>query len=391
MSKEQATFRFDEKISPAKRAAVLNELIAQHLLVVGQTGSGKTTTTLSLLNRLQQLNQTTIVLDPTGEYAQLPNVISYQLGNNAYLEPGTLSADELQEVLRLKLTPGLQNKLEQAINALRIQYNLVKQNSPYKNCGRKTTDYQHALEQLGTWATDYDISQLFNQLIEEFVVPYPDDRANYQLLGQQYDRLAINRNWGLLTTIRERIESVMFTTIFDTRRHPGTFKTELNFILKMFLSHRSTHRTLVIDLSVLKDYEESQRALISFLMKKILKLRLRAHQELPVNIVIDEAHRYLPQNEEQLADNGIFQVLREGRKLFLKVILTTQSPLDLPAPLRSQFSNVVIHRLVDDNEINCLGNFANEAIKIKHLPVGDAYLKLLNQEMPVKVALPSWP
>lgn len=391
MSKEQATFRFNEKISPAKRAAVLNELIAQHLLVVGQTGSGKTTTTLSLLNRLQQLNQTTIVLDPTGEYAQLPNVISYQLGNNAYLEPGTLSADELQEVLRLKLTPGLQNKLEQAINALRIQYNLVKQNSPYKNCGRKTIDYQHALEQLGTWATDYDISQLFNQLIEEFVVPYPDDRANYQLLGQQYDRLAINRNWGLLTTIRERIESIMFTTIFDTRRHPGTFKTELSFILKMFLSHRSTHRTLVIDLSVLKDYEESQRALISFLMKKILKLRLRAHQELPVNIVIDEAHRYLPQNEEQLADNGIFQVLREGRKLFLKVILTTQSPLDLPAPLRSQFSNVVIHRLVDDNEINCLGNFANEAIKIKHLPVGDAYLKLLNQEMPVKVALPSWP
>ena len=391
MSKEQATFRFNEKISPAKRAAVLNELIAQHLLVVGQTGSGKTTTTLSLLNRLQQLNQTTIVLDPTGEYAQLPNVISYQLGNNAYLEPGTLSADELQEVLRLKLTPGLQNKLEQAINALRIQYNLVKQNSPYKNCGRKTIDYQHALEQLGTWATDYDISQLFNQLIEEFVVPYPDDRANYQLLGQQYDRLAINRNWGLLTTIRERIESIMFTTIFDTRRHPGTFKTELSFILKMFLSHRSTHQTLVIDLSVLKDYEESQRALISFLMKKILKLRLRAHQELPVNIVIDEAHRYLPQNEEQLADNGIFQVLREGRKLFLKVILTTQSPLDLPAPLRSQFSNVVIHRLVDDNEINCLGNFANEAIKIKHLPVGNAYLKLLNQKMPVKVALPSWP
>ncbi|MGY0220992.1 hypothetical protein ACW18Z_04775 [Limosilactobacillus fermentum] len=38
-----------------------------------------------------------------------------------------------------------------------------------------------------------------------------------------------------------------------------------------------------------------------------------------------------------LARNGIFQVLREGRKLGLSMIMTTQSPLDLPAELRSQF------------------------------------------------------
>lgn len=63
---------------------VRRPLTARHLLVVGQTGSGKTTTTLALLNELQQT-------DPTGEYAQLPNAVTYRLGANAYLEGGDLT------------------------------------------------------------------------------------------------------------------------------------------------------------------------------------------------------------------------------------------------------------------------------------------------------------
>ena len=74
-----------------KQVAV-NFLKAHHLLIVGQTGSGKTTTTLSLLDQFQHENQTAIVLDPTGEYAQLPNAVTYTLGENAYLEAGKLSA-----------------------------------------------------------------------------------------------------------------------------------------------------------------------------------------------------------------------------------------------------------------------------------------------------------
>lgn len=330
MSNEQEIFSFNDKVSREKQQQMVARILARHLLIVGQTGSGKTTTTLSLLNYLQHRNQTTIVLDPTGEYAQLPNAITYKLGVNAYLEAGSLSANELQEVLQLTSSQDFQDKLNQAITALRIQHNLVEKDKAYIKCGQKIQNYQHYLEQLGNWAVDYDLSQLVNQLIEEFIIPFADDRADYHLLGQQYDRLAINHNWGMLTTLRERIDSEMFKTVFDTVSHPGSFKTELSFILKMFLTQRSTHRTLVIDLSLLKRYEDSQRALISFLMKKILNMRFQAPQQLPVNIVIDEAHRYLPQDQKKLPDNGIFQALREGRKLHLKVTLTTQSRLICP-------------------------------------------------------------
>ncbi|WP_302118334.1 ATP-binding protein [uncultured Limosilactobacillus sp.] len=387
MSNEQEIFSFNDKVSREKQQQMVARILARHLLIVGQTGSGKTTTTLSLLNYLQHRNQTTIVLDPTGEYAQLPNAITYKLGVNAYLEAGSLSANELQEVLQLTSSQDFQDKLNQAITALRIQHNLVEKDKAYIKCGQKIQNYQHYLEQLGNWAVDYDLSQLVNQLIEEFIIPFADDRADYHLLGQQYDRLAINHNWGMLTTLRERIDSEMFKTVFDTVSHPGSFKTELSFILKMFLTQRSTHRTLVIDLSLLKRYEDSQRALISFLMKKILNMRFQAPQQLPVNIVIDEAHRYLPQDQKKLPDNGIFQALREGRKLHLKVTLTTQSPLDLPAKLRSQFSNGIIHCLIDDNEIKSL---EMNDLGVKGLNVGEAYLKVSDQTAPVTVTKPNW-
>lgn len=121
--------------------AMVNQRTGQpvrHLLVVGQTGSGKTTTTLALLNELQQT-------DPTGEYAQLPNAVTYRLGANAYLEGGRLDAGELQEVLGLALPPRLDHQLSRAINALRIQRNLLQQAGPLKKINQPLAQYQALL------------------------------------------------------------------------------------------------------------------------------------------------------------------------------------------------------------------------------------------------------
>lgn len=111
------------------------DLVKRHLLVVGQTGSGKTTTTLSLLNQLQKANYTTIIFDPTGEYAQLPNAVTYRLGDNAYLEAGQLSSDQLQEALDLPLNDELIAKVRSAVTALRIQENITQQKTVYRKLG----------------------------------------------------------------------------------------------------------------------------------------------------------------------------------------------------------------------------------------------------------------
>ena len=366
-------------------------LLQHHLLIVGQTGSDKTTSTLSLLSQLQLLNQTAIILDPTGEYRRLPNAITYRLGDNCYLEAGKLTADQLLAALQLQAGTAVRTKIRQAISDLRIQHNVHADSGIYRRLGRSLAAYHQDEDQLDTWASDYPVQMLFSQLIEEFVVPYLDDRADYTLLGQQYDRPAINRQWALLTSVHDQVASPVFRALFDTAHHPGTMKSELNFVLKMFLHHHSQHRTLVVDLSLLKKYESSQRLIISLLLKEILRLRLHGTMRFPVNVVIDEAHRYLPKDERDLADNGIFQLLREGRKLALKMILTTQSPLDLPARLRSQFGDLLVHRLLDKNEVACLPSRGLTIQNTEKLAVGQAELCILGEAPTlVHVNLPDW-
>ncbi|MGN1283663.1 MAG: ATP-binding protein [Limosilactobacillus sp.] len=368
-----------------------NAMFSRHLLIVGQTGSGKTTSTLSLLSQLQQLNQTAIILDPTGEYKKLPNAITYRLGDNCYLEAGRLTADQLLAALQLRGSSVLKTKLRQAIIDLRIQRNIRTVQGPYRRMGRSLDSHRRDEQQLGAWASDYPLADLFAQLIEEFVIPYADDRADYTLLGQQYDRSAINRAWPVLTAIHDQLASPIFQKLFDTGRHAGTMKSELNFILKMFLHQQSSHRTLVVDLSLLKDYEESQRLVISVLLKEILRLRLCDNAGFPVNVVIDEAHRYLPKDEHDLADNGIFQLVREGRKLNLKMLLTTQSPLDLPARLRAQFGDLLVHRLLDQTEVASLPGAGVTTAVTSRLPVGKAELCILGESPAlVQVNLPQW-
>lgn len=368
------------------------DLVKRHLLVVGQTGSGKTTTTLSLLDQLQKANYTTIIFDPTGEYAQLPNAVTYRLGDNAYLEAGQLTSDQLQEALDLPLNDELAAKMRSAVTALRIQENITQQKAIYRKLGVPINQYERQAAKLGAWSRSFASARLAQQLIEELVIPYPDDRADYHLLGQQYDRQTINRLWGAITAIQAELSSERFRVLFDPDPHPGVFKTELNFVIKMFLTHQTSHRTLVIDLSALKQFESSQRTVISLLLKNLLNSRLQGKASFPVNIVIDEAHRYLPTDERQLADNGIFQVLREGRKVNLSMTLTTQSPLDLPARLRSQFAHLLIHHLASADEMTSLAQGHHFSLEqLMNLTTGQALLVLPKQaNQLINVNLPDW-
>lgn len=282
--------------------------------------------------------------------------------------------------------------MDRAINALRIQRNLLQRPGALKKIGRPQAEYQDLLNQLSAWARDYDIASLPQQLVEESVVPFADERADYSLLGQKYDREQVNREWGTLTDFRERLASPAFRDLFDTQAHPGVAKTELGFVLKMFLQHRTSHRTLVIDLSFLRRYERQQGALISYLLKVVLNDRLaqRENWHRPVKIVIDEAHRYLPTTEQGLNQNGIFQVLREGRKVNLQLVVTTQSPLDLPARLRSQFSRAIVHRVTSQDELAALPSPLDLAATAA-LPTGEARLLVLGEPTElVQVHQPQW-
>lgn len=331
----------------------LEELVRHHLLIVGQTGSGKTTTTLALLNDLQRTSSSAIILDPTGEYSALPNSQHYTFGENCYLDAGRWGGRCLLEVLYINHHDFQAELVDRAIQSLRIELNIYRRRQTYQKIGRSTSDFIADVKRLGSWAKSYPITLLPDQLIEEMVVPFSDQRANYHLLGQEYDRQLIAQQWQLVTALRERLAESSFRRLFDTTTHPQAVSYELSFVLQMYLTKRAK-KNLVIDLSKLHEKGAAQRLLISLIFNQMLIIRSRNTSEFPVAVVIDEAHRYLPVDSRQLADNGIFRLLREGRKAGLSVVMTTQSTLDLPDRLRSQFANLLVHHLASREELSYL-------------------------------------
>lgn len=363
------------------------KIVNHHLLITGQTGSGKTTTTLSLIDQLQKINRTTIILDPTGEYTVIPNAVVYHLGKDSYLDAGQLSIPELFDLF--SIDKQLSNQLAAAVTSLRIENNIYGKKSVYKKIGKKIAEFNTDVQQLGNWASDYHVEQLANQIIEEMIVPLSNEDANYRLLGQAYDHHSINHWWSSILALQTKLANRLYQNLFDTYGHVGKYKYELNYLIKMFLNQQSDHKTLVIDLSLLKGQSQMQRVIVSVLARQMLDWRLKSQYRFPVRLVIDEAHRYLPVKEQGLADNGIFQIAREGRKVGLGLILTTQSPLDLPARLRSQFTNHIIHRLTSPEEMASFGS--NDLSNVTELGNGEVYFTSdLTLPQKLNVALPQW-
>ncbi|MCQ2570327.1 MAG: ATP-binding protein, partial [Limosilactobacillus sp.] len=106
-----------------------------------------------------QANQTTIVFDPTGEYAKLPNTITYRFGDNAYLDPGNLSWPQLQQLLQLPPVTQLQEQqIEQAIQTLRYQANVANVKQPWDWRGQAQATWEEMLRRLGSWSDSYRVT-----------------------------------------------------------------------------------------------------------------------------------------------------------------------------------------------------------------------------------------
>lgn len=351
------------------------QLVDKHMLITGQTGSGKTCTARSLIYQLQKENETVIILDPTGEYTKLPNMVVYTLGENAFIDPGGLGVDQLLKVLDIKTSNLLTNKVEQAIESLKIQENIVGRKEIYLKLGLPIDDHQNKVEKLKPWMNRYPFNLLAKQSIEEFVVPKKDDTADYTLVGQVYDRERINQCWDDFMILDQRIRGQRFLEVFGTKNQTGRSKYDIDYILSLFLEKRSMRRSLVLDLSRLKKYGNSQKYLMSLILKKILTKRMSAGSKFKVSLFIDEAHRYLPQNEFDMSENGFFQLLREGRKYGVSLVLATQSPLDISPKLLSQMSNFIIHRTSILDELEYL-NIEVPFEILNKLDVGQAVIYL---------------
>lgn len=94
---------------------------------------------------------------------------------------------------------------------------------------------------------------------------------------------------------------------------------------------------------------------------------------LPVNLVLEEAHRYVAEHPTDFALNAtrIFErVAKEGRKYGLFITLASQRPSELSCTVLSQCSNYVVHRIQNPEDLQHVRRmtpFISEAV-LSRLP-----------------------
>ncbi|TGE75311.1 ATP-binding protein [Weissella confusa] len=352
-----------------------DDLLRQHLLITGATGSGKSTSAVTILHGLLATNQSAIIIDPTGEYTTLPNAVVAKLGRNAFIDYERLTGAELAGFFGATGSEEIE-KVADAWQSLKLQMNVVKQPGIYGKVGREWAVHEQLLGKLYHYPQPADMTLLPAQLQQEFAVPVDD----FDLIGQEIDHEAFRKLLPIVRRMTRLVADSRFQKLMNLpqrdRDASVAMRTDVMYLMQLFSTQRSSHKFLVIDVSDYADDLGLGKVIVSLLMTALLRLNQTLPNTLPVTVLIDEAHRYL--SEADLASDGIFRVAREGRKAGLYLMLTTQSPLDLPAQLLGQFGNYLIHRLNTMSDVANLPSLVPIAKRIAEQGVGEAILSGIN-------------
>lgn len=156
-----------------------------------------------------------------------------------------------------------------------------------------------------------------------------------------------------------RIKSLMHRPDFAFfRQDKGDIRKYKRKILGLFCSDekvRKKNQIINIDLSSVEDeVVEVISCVITRILYESVK-EIKPRNTFPVNLVLEEAHRYIGNNIQNsfLKANLIFErVAKEGRKFGLFLLVSSQRPSELSKTVLSQCSNFIVHRIQNPEDLS---------------------------------------
>mgnify|MGYP005832695411 FL=1 len=286
----------------------IKDVVSQHLSVIAATGSGKSYAVGVIIEELMKpINKASvIVIDPHGEYGTLADIQNHPDFRDDSYRPSVrvfrkeniklkISELDLEDFLgMLGLTEKMQAFFVQAYYRLSNSRNFTK-----------------------------------NQLRLE-IESLSDDNNQSTISGilWRYDNIIMRRS------------------IFDDYQHTP---------LKEFFS---IGQLSILDLSGLGESE--QQLITSVLLRRLFDARegtinQRYHEDkdrekylpYPVFVVLEEAHRFAPQNGEAKSKTVLKTILSEGRKFGIGVCMVSQRPSKLDSDSLSQCMTQVTMKIIN--------------------------------------------
>lgn len=410
--------------SPSTEVKVnLQSIFGRHCAIVGTTGGGKSYTVSKLIESLISTGNKAILIDATGEYDGL-----YEKSTTINIGDGThvfhysqLTIDDIFFLLRPSSKTQVP-KLMEAIRSLKIvklnnNLNLTKEvtnddrsketvitkieNGLLKKAGSDKRPYEEFyfrnIASIEDGNSDFDIEKLTFQLTQECIW---DSGSKWE--GNPRAKIDIPEKWGernesdisycisLISRINNIINSSIYQNIFGFKK--GISKDDITNILDEFIN--GDDNLLRLNFGNIPFDFQVREILANAIGKYLLnKARNKTFSDNPILILMDEAHQFLNKSiKDEYFDSqpldAFDSIAKECRKHGLFLCIATQMPRDIPQGTLSQMGTFIVHRLINHNDKEAIGNACSSANKntLEFLPIlgeGEAILTGVDFPMPI--------
>ena len=208
-------------------------------------------------------------------------------------------------------------------------------------------------------------------LSDDFSLPSykPNQKFNFNLLEDSLDiAILYEESYGnrqirdYCSSMITRFKSLQERDDFDFLKSDVdiTYRNYRNKLLGIYKKkgvegYFKKSQITIIDLNSAEDeIVEVVSCVISRIIYEAIK-SIEPRNTFPVNLILEEAHRYISINQERLflKANHIFErIAKEGRKYGMFLMVSSQRPSELSKTVLSQCSNFIVHRIQNPEDLS---------------------------------------
>ena len=312
-------------------ALYVDPMLSKHFAVLGSTGTGKSTSVALILHRISQLSPEghIVMIDPHGEYsAAFKNCGELFNVDNLQLPYWLMNFEEHCEVLLTTHGSDRQRDADILAKCLLAARTKGKDMSQY---GKVTVDSP----------IPYLLTDLHGIIVNEMgKLDRAGDSLPFQRIKTKLEELRADPRY-----------TFMFSGMLVSDSMPA-------LIAKLFRLPSQGRPISIVDVSGVPS--EVTSVVVSVLARMVFDYAIwsRTEAQKPLLLVCEEAHRYVPKDEN--AENGqavrkiLERIAKEGRKYGVSLGLITQRPSDLAEGVLSQCGTIVSMRLNNDRDQACV-------------------------------------
>jgi uncharacterized protein len=311
-------------------ALYVDPMLSKHFAILGSTGTGKSTSVALILHRISQLSPEghIVMIDPHGEYSA------------AFKGCG-----EIFNVDNLQLPYWLMNFEEHCEVFLTTQGSERQRDADIlAKCLLAARTKGKDMSALGKVTVDSPIPYLLTDLNTILV----NEMGKLDRAG---DTLPFQR---LKTKLDELRADPRYTFMFSGMLVSDSMGS---FLAKLFRLPSQGRPISIVDVSGVPS--EITSVVVSVLARMVFDYALwsRTEAQRPLLLVCEEAHRYVPKDEnsgQQAVRKILERIAKEGRKYGVSLGLITQRPSDLAEGVLSQCGTILSMRLNNDRDQACV-------------------------------------